>query len=143
MKCKINPILTLLLTLILSVVTLFACDQQGYAKAEILEKTDTMVVIKVSEAKGPATLLDAMTCLKDEGALTFELSGGMVTEIEGVANAIDWSASWMLYTSDKELSNEAWGTVEYGGTGYASAILGAEELPVGVGEYYIWVYTAF
>ena len=143
MKRKIYSILTLLLGLVIGLFMLVACDQQGSAKAEILSKTDTMVVIKVNETEGFATLIDAMNYLKDEGALNFEISGGMVTEIEGKANALDWSACWMVYTSDKEMSNEEWGTLEYEGTVCASAIVGAEELPVGVGEYYVWLYKSF
>ena len=143
MKRKMNSIVTLFLIFALSLCTLVACNQQGSAKAEILSKTDTMVVIKVNETEGFATLLDAMTYLKDEGALNFEISGGMVTEIEGKANPADWSACWMLYTSDEELSNTEWGTIEYESTMYASAIVGAESLTVSAGEYYIWAYVSF
>ena len=143
MKRKINSIVTLLLVFALSLFTLVACNPQGSAKAEILSKTDTMVVIKVNETEGFATLIDAMNYLKGEGVLNFEISGGMLTEIEGKANPADWSACWMLYTSDEELSNTEWGTIEYEGTMYASAIVGAEELSVAVGEYYIWAYVSF
>ena len=120
-----------------------SCDKEGSAKAEILSKTDTMVVVQVNETEGFATLLDAMTYLKDEGKLTFELSGGMVSSIEGKTNPADWSACWMLYTSDKEMSNIEWGTVVYDGNTYGSAILGAESLQVSAGEYYIWSYDTF
>ena len=143
MKRKNNLFITLLLTLIFSVFTLVACDKEGTAKAEIVSKTDSVVVIQVNETEGFATLLDAMNYLKEEGELSFEISGGMVTEIEGKASPADWSACWMLYTSDKELSNDAWGTVEYNGNVYGSAVLGAESLSVSVGEYYIWSYSAF
>ena len=143
MKRKIYLFFTLLLTLVTVVYMLVACDKEGSAKAEILSKTDTMVVIKVNETEGFATLLDAMNYLQDEGKLTFEFSGGMVVSVEGKTNASDWSACWMLYTSDKEMSNTEWGVVEYDEKSYASAILGAESLTVAVGEYYILSYVSF
>lgn len=134
---------TLLLTLVLSVSMFVACDKEGSAKAEIVSKTDTMVVIKVNETEGFATLLDAMTYLKEEGKLTFELTGGMVSSIEGKANPADWSACWILYTSDAEMSNTEWGTITYEESTYGSAILGAESLTVSAGEYYVWSYDTF
>ena len=105
MKRKMYALFTLLLTVVMSVCMLAACDKEGSAKAEIVSKTDTMVVIKVNETEGFATLLDAMFYLQEEGELTFELTGGMVSSIEGKANPADWSACWMLYTSDAEMSN--------------------------------------
>ena len=143
MKSKMYVLFTLLLTLVLSVCILVACDKEGSAKAEIVSKTDTMVVIKVNETEGFATLLDAMTYLKEEGKLTFELTGGMISSIEGKANPADWSACWMLYTSDTEMSNAEWGTITYEENTYGSAILGAEGLTVSAGEYYVWSYDTF
>ena len=143
MKRKMYAIFTLLLTVVMSVCMIVACDKEGSAKAEIVSKSDVMVVIKVNETEGFATLLDAMTYLKDEGVLAFELAGGMVSSIEGKANPADWSAYWMLYTSDTEMSNTEWGTISYNGNIYGSAILGAEGLTVCAGEYYIWSYDTF
>ena len=143
MKRKFYSIVTLLLTVVMSICMLIACDKEGSAKAEIISKTDTQVVIKVNETEGFATLLDAMNFLKEAGELTFELTGGMVSSIEGKANPVDWSACWMLYTSDAEMSNTEWGTVSYEGNTYGSAILGAEGLTVSAGEYYIWSYDTF
>ena len=138
-----NLCITLLLTLVISAFAFIACNREGQAKAEIVSKTDTMVVIKVNETEGFATLLDAMTYLKNEGELTFELSGGMVSSIEGTVNPADWSACWMLYTSDEEMSNTEWGTIAYDGNTYGSAILGAEGLQISAGQYYVWSYDAF
>lgn len=143
MKRKIYLFVTFLLTLAISVFSLVACDKEGSAKAEIVSKTDTMVVIKVNETEGFATLLDAMEYLKSEGELTFEITDGMVSSIEGKANPADWSACWMLYTSDAEMSNTEWGTVTYDGNTYGSAILGAESLEVSAGAYYVWSYDTF
>lgn len=131
---------TLLLAVVMSVCMLVGCDKEGTAKAEIVSKSDTMVVMKVNETEGFASLLDAMNYLKEEGKLTFELTGGMISSIEGKANPADWSACWMLYTSDTEMSNAEWGTITYEENTYGSAILGAEGLTVSAGEYYVWSY---
>ena len=143
MKRKIYSIVTLFLTVVMSVCMFAACDKEGSAKAEVVSKTDTMVVIKVNETEGFATLLDAMTYLKEEGELIFTVSGGMVSSVEGKENAADWSACWMLYTSDTEMSNKEWGTITYEGNSYGSAILGVESLQVSVGEYYLLSYDTF
>ena len=134
---------TLLLAVVMSVCMLVGCDKEGTAKAEIVSKSDTMVVMKVNETEGFATLLDAMNYLKEEGQLTFEFTGGMISSIEGKANPADWSACWMLYTSDTEMSNAEWDTITYEENTYGSAILGAEGLTVSAGEYYIWSYDTF
>ena len=142
MKRKMYALFTLLLTVIMSVCMLVACDK-GHAKAEIVSKSDTMVVIKVNETEGFATLLDAMNYLNDEGELTFEIVGGMISSIEGKANPADFSSCWMLFTSDEDMSNVEWGTTTYNGNTYASAILGAESLTVSAGEYYLLEYVTF
>ena len=143
MKRKFYSIVTLFLTVVMSVCMFVACDKEGSAKAEVVSKTDTMVVIKVNETEGFATLLDAMTYLSEEGKLIFTVSGGMVSSVEGKENAADWSACWMLYTSDAEMSNKEWGTITYEGNTYGSAILGVESLQVSVGEYYLLSYDTF
>ena len=143
MKRKFYSIVTLFLTVVMSVCMFVACDKEGSAKAEVVAKTDTMVVIKVNETEGFATLLDAMTYLSEEGKLIFTVSGGMVSSVEGKENAADWSACWMLYTSDAEMSNKEWGTITYEGNTYGSAILGVESLQVSVGEYYLLSYDTF
>ena len=74
---------------------------------------------------------------------SYKITGGMVTEINGKSNAADFSGCWMLFTSDTELSNNAWGVTAYEGKTLGSAILGAEALVVEAGEIYAWEYTIF
>ncbi len=143
MKRKIDLLLTFLLALTMSVFAFVSCTKKGEAKAEVVSKTDTKILIKINETEGFATLLDAMTYLKEEGELIFTVSGGMVSSVEGKENAADWSACWMLYTSDTEMSNKEWGTITYEGNLYGSAILGVESLQVSVGEYYLLSYDTF
>jgi len=107
-------------------------------------KTENRVEISVSDlGDSKWTLIDVMERAKTDGDLTFEISGGMVTSIEGKANAADFSACWMLYTSDAEMSNAEWGTITVGEKTLGSAIVGAEALPVVVGALYVWDYQTF
>ena len=138
-----------LLSLLLTVVAIFALSSCGLSNGgaktvATVVKEENTVVITVEELEGACTLLALMEELQEEGKLTFTVDlTGMVQSMEGKANPADWSACWMLYTSDKELSNTEWGTIEYESTMYASAIVGAESLTVSVGEYYIWAYVSF
>ncbi len=139
-----KKLLALLLTLVCA-LSLACCSLPFFGKAAAtVEKSEGRVVITVNEADEGATLLAVMETLQEEGKLTFTMDAtGMVTSIEGASNAADWSACWMLYTSDDELSNTEWGTVEYNGEVYASAVLGANALLVSEGEIYLWSYQAF
>ena len=40
--------------------------------AEVLEKTDTTLVISINEVSGETTLLTVMKALKEDGAITYE-----------------------------------------------------------------------
>ena len=137
MKRKIMSFVTLICTVILTACCLVACKK----KAVKLDG-DYVVITATKEADGK-TLLAFMEELKAENKLAFEISGGMVTSINGKANAGNYSVCWMLYTSDSENANEAWGVVEYAEKQYGSAMLGAEKLIIKEGETYIWWYQSF
>ncbi len=134
MKRKIGAIVTLFLTVVLS-LCFFACQQE---KIEIyaFDFTDMEVGENV-------TLLDIMEEKQKEGTLTFSLRDGMVVEIGGLANALNYNPCWILYTTDKEYANDAWGTYEYGEKILGSATVGAELLLVKTNEIYVWVYQSF
>lgn len=108
-----------------------------------LEGSLMTVEIRVETMQSQHTLTALMEKAKQDGELTFEIAGGMVTSIEGQANAADFSSCWMLYTTDTEMSNDEWGTYQYGDIVYGSAIIGADSLIVAEGESYLWVYVAF
>lgn len=137
-----RKLLSLFLVLF-SLFCLFSCGGKGNATCLLLEKTETRVVISVSEASDNGTVMDCMEFLQEKGEISYKLSGTMVTELNGKANAADFSGCWMLYTSDAEMSNAEWGTVEYEGKTLGSAILGADALTVTAGEIYIWEYVIF
>lgn len=142
MKRKIVNVATFILAVIMSVFVFASCQKEGkIEQATLVESTETLVVIKVDKIQGEPTLFDAMTWLQEQGQLSFTITEGMITEINGKNNAADYS--WMLYTSDEDLSNTTWGTFEYQGATFGSAAAGANELPVSVGEYYVWNYQTF
>lgn len=113
----------------------FSCSLQS--------ATETLVVIQIDETNSEETVLDAMDFLKENNQLSYEIKDGMISSINGKKNAADFSSCWMLYTTDEEMSNTAWGTVEYNGKTIASATLGAEALLVEAGELYVWAYATF
>lgn len=141
MKRKIISLCTLMLAVVMSVFILVSCGG-GNVKASVAEATETLVVIKIEKTDEKATLLDAMEALKEDEKLSFDISAGMITSINGKANAADYSSCWMLYTSDSEMANAAW-AIEYDGKMLGSAVVGAETLTVVEGEYYVWSYQTF
>ncbi len=125
-------IVTIFLTILCS-FCLFACKEKEVAP----------VVIDLNEVtvEENAVLLDVMEDLQSRGELTFAIENGMVVAINGTKNATN--AYWMLYTSDTDNANDAWGTYEYEGESLGSAVVGAATLEVKTGELYVWVYTKF
>jgi hypothetical protein len=113
----------------------------------VIKDSDTYIVIKTTqEAMGNKTdmlLIEYMEKLKEKGELEFRVENGMITSINGIDNPADYSSCWMLYTSDAENANAAWGTVEYSGAVYGSAISGAETLKIKPEQLYIWGYKSF
>jgi hypothetical protein len=132
------------LLLVLFVLFSFVCCGGGKVECETLSVTPTRVFFRVEKTDGKATVLDCMEYLSESvDGFSYKITGGMVTEINGKANTADFSGCWMLFTSDTELSNNAWGVTAYEGKTLGSAILGAEALVVEAGEIYAWEYTIF
>ena len=143
MKIKMRKILSLMLVLVIFVSTLLltACQQN---EKLVIKDSDTYIVIKTTaKDTSEITLMEYMSTLKDKGELEFIIKDGMITSINGIDNPADYSSCWMLYTSDADNSNAAWGTIEYEGKEYGSAISGAETLKIKADQLYIWVYKSF
>lgn len=138
MKRKCISLFTTLFAFVLSVVCFASCTKTVKIDGDY-------VVIVAKDVAADTTLADYMETLQADGdnEFTFTLENGMVTSINGKANPADYSSCWMLYTSDEDNSNTAWGTAEYDGKTYGSAMYGAEELVVAEGETYIWWYQTF
>ena len=145
MKKITRKILSLTLAVLLLACTLLltGCNQEPL----VIKDSETCIVIKPTaqsmDGKTDMVLLDYMNQLAQEGTLTCAISNGMVTSINGIDNPADFSSCWMLYTSDAENANTAWGTVEYNGSTYGSAISGAETLKIKPDVLYIWVFQSF
>lgn len=135
---KLNKTVSLLLAMIL-LVSLAACGSQPV----VIKDSETCIVIRVPEDAEEMLLIDYMNTLQENGELNFEVQSGMITSIGGIENPADFSSCWMLYTSDADFSNSAWGTVEYDGAEYGSAIVGAEALTIKPGCLYIWAFMSF
>ena len=144
MKNTKNRLSCLLLVLLFAMsMVLSGCKSEPL----VVKDSETCIVIKVTGevlADNPDMLLiDYMNKLSEEGELTCSISNGMITSINGIDNPADFSSCWMLYTSDTDNSNSAWGTVEYEGVEYGSAISGAETLKIKADQLYIWVFQSF
>lgn len=132
-------------------VLIFACSMllTGCQQKEplVIKDSETCIVIKPTaesmDGKTDMLLIDYMNVLAEAGELSCTISDGMVTSINGIDNPADFSSCWMLYTSDAENANTAWGTVEYNGVEYGSAISGAEALTIKADQLYIWVFQSF
>lgn len=138
-----------ILSCLLAVVILAGTMLLAGCKSEplVIEDSDTYIVIKTTqEAMGDKTdmlLIEYMETLKEKGQLEFKVENGMITSINGIDNPADFSSCWMLYTSDEANANASWGTVEYEGKQYGSAVSGAETLKIKADQLYIWVYKSF
>ncbi len=134
--------LTIALTIVLALTaTLFvACKKEPL----VVKESDTYVVIKVETDKTDLTLANYMASLVEYQNM-FQIINGMVTSINGIENAADWSACWMLYTDDysEDCSNAGYGTIEYKEKIYNASSWGAEKLVVKNGCTYIWIYQTF
>jgi hypothetical protein len=100
-------------------------------------------VIVADESAAGKTLLQVMSEKEEDGEFSYKIKDGMIVEINGTENDLDYNPCWMLYTSDQENSNTAWGEYEYNGETLGSASVGADSLIVKSGEVYVWVYQEF
>ena len=127
-----------LISLVLAALALLALA--GCHKSSVTTEED-VVVIRVSAEQDGIALLAVMEELQKAGELSFTVSDGMITELNGTKQTL--SSYWMLYTNDQENANEQWGTHEYEGEVLGSATLGAGELAVKAGCVYLWSFESF
>ena len=136
---KLKKLLSLALLLCLLSTLFVGC--LGKTEPVVIKDSDTFIVITAD--KDAPSLLEYMNSLKDKGELDFTIENGMLTSVNGIANPADFSSCWMVYTSYADYASEMFGTVEYGGKVYGSAVVGSETLPVKAGEIYIWFFASF
>ena len=128
-------------TLISLVLAAFALLALAGCHTSSVTADEDVVVIRASAEQDGMTLLAVMEELREEGELSFTVSDGMITELNGTKQTL--SSYWMLYTNDQENANEQWGTHEYEGEVLGSATLGAGELAVKAGRVYLWSFESF
>ena len=130
---KYCKILCVILAIIACCLSLSACVFSDENDGGI----SMVVLASATPSSDNQTLLEYM----DQCEIDFTIESGMITAVQGKSNTTN--SFWMLYTSDAENSNEAWGTYDYEGTTLGSATLGAGELIVKAGCTYVWVYQTF
>lgn len=127
-------------TILATLMLLLSLALVGCKKAPIIVKeSDDYVVITATSVEENTTLAEYM---QQSNSDMFVIENGMVVSINGLSNAQDWSACWMLYTDDEALSDTAY-SIEYKGKIYGSSLYGAESLTVKSGKTYIWIYQTF
>lgn len=134
-----------LLTLLASLIAVFTCCIfAACGDKEPIKADENTVVITATDSSfdfNNKTLKDYMDYLQDNEKFTYSINNGMITTINGKSNTTN--SYWMLYTADAENANQEWGTFEYEGSIYGSAILGAESLVIKEECIYIWAYQTF
>ena len=138
MKRKMAVFLLTLLCLLLG----GACNQ-ATAKAAVLAAEEERIVISIDETHGEVTLVQVLNNLQADGKITFEISNGMITSINGKQNRTESANSgysWMIYTSNTQLSYAEYGSKTYGDVVCYSAAFGADGLKVAQGETVILSY---
>ena len=135
-----------LLTLLFLLATLLLCSCQK-TEPIVVKDSETCIVIRATEdflnKNGEMTLIEYMEALKNDGLLEYTEANKMITSINGIENPANFSHCWMLYTSDSDSSNSAWGIIEYAGVEYGSAVVGASDLKIKPSCLYIWVFQEF
>lgn len=142
MKRKMQSFFSILLAVTLSAILFVACQKSdGTTKAEVVQSTESVVVIRVDEVEGEASLYDVMCELKESGKFDFvsedSAFGQSIVSINGVENPADWSSYWASYTTDSENGNtEQAKSID--GVNWYYAMLGISSLKVKAGASYMF-----
>lgn len=154
MKNKTSSLFTLLLAVIVLFFSFVACDKErGNVSANVVDATETLVVIKIDEVDGDVSVLDVLKVLEKENALTFDSKEGAFgayivsvngkTEISGLTEGY----SWLVYTSDRTdgVANTEGAPLIWNEQEYYLTVFGISSTQVRAGEYYLlsfdgWTY---
>lgn len=126
--------------------TFAACDKKE-SNDNVVKTDENSVVIRPSsdvlEVTATTTLAEYLDALAEKSDFEYVMQSGMVISINGLEQDAENGKYWMLYTSDEEKSNSAWGMAEHEGKRYGSATEGASTLVIKTDEVYIWCYQGF
>ena len=119
-----------------------SCGQKQEHKAD-----ENTVVIRPSDEvlliESDTTLMDYLFAMQEKDMIELVVENGMILSVGGIENettGLNSMNCWMLYTSDPDNSNAAFGVLEYDGEKYASASWGAESLVIKKEFVYILAY---
>jgi len=107
---------------------------------------ETLIFTAGEEADGTKSAYDYLVKFKADGKITFEISDGMITSLNGTTP--EGNSFWAIYTTLTEKDGTAystadWGTYTYEDKTASSAAFGATELPVYAGELYIFALSSY
>lgn len=139
---KFGKILATAMALAVLVAAFAACN--GYNAVKSTEDVVAVTVSgKVMDLDGK-NLVDYLNKLQSDDKFSYSADNGYVTTVNGkTADYQKDRTSWMMYTSDKEMGNEAWGTYEFEGQTYYSAIVGINDYPLAEGTVILFVFCHF
>ncbi len=116
------------------------CNQK---KHFVIDGDYVVITADSSKVAADSTLKEYMDYMQEREVFSFVWESGMLVSINGKENGANFNPCWILYTNDTENANSAWGTCEYDGETYFSAIAGADSLQIKDGYVYIWYLQDF
>lgn len=137
---KFGKILAIAMALAVLVAAFAACN--GYNAVKSTEDVVAVTVSgKVMDLDGK-NLVDYLNKLQSDGKFSYSADNGYVTTVNGkTADYQKDRTFWAMYTPDKEMGNEAWGTYEFEGQTYYSAIVGINDYPLAEGTVILFVFS--
>ena len=139
---KFGKILATAMALAVLVAAFAACN--GYNAVKSTEDVVAVTVSgKVMDLDGK-NFVDYLNKLQSDNKFSYSADKGYVTTVNGkTADYQKDRTGWMMYTSDKEMGNEAWDTYEFEGQTYYSAIVGINDYPLAEGTVILFVFCHF
>lgn len=138
---KLVKILVVIMILTLS-LSLFACNGEEGRVTLVVKGMEIKTYTVDTTGKELSTLKDLMDYLEENEEFSYTVESGMVSEINGrVANGLDHEF-WGIYTDliigEIPYYDDSWGTADYEGKIYGSALKGITELPLSGGFIYLF-----
>lgn len=139
---KFSKIFAAVLAVAILTAAFAACN--GY---NAVKETEDVVAITVSSkvmSLEGKNLVDYLNKLQSDDKISYEASDGYINTVNGkTADYAKDKTSWMIYTSDEEMGNAAWGTYEFEGKTYYSAVVGINDYPLVEGTVILFAFCRF
>lgn len=138
---KLVKILVVIMILTLS-LGLFACRGEEGRVTLVVKGSETKTYTVDTTGKELSTLQDLMDYLEENEEFSYSVEEGMVNEINGKIPDGEVHEFWGIYTDLKigeiPYYDDSWGTADYEGKIYGSALKGINELPLSGGFTYLF-----